>query len=97
MDGPLAFDKAVSQEAARTKGIVSPVAGVADILVVPDLEAGNMLVKQLQYLADARVAAIVLEAWVPIMLTSRANSAMTRMASCALALLLAQSQRKATV
>lgn len=94
VDGPLAFDNAVSQEAARTKGIVSPVAGLADILVAPDLEAGNMLVKQLQYLADARGAGIVLGARVPIMLTSRADSPMTRMTSCALALLLAQSQQK---
>jgi phosphotransacetylase/acyl dehydratase len=94
VDGPLAFDNAVSPEAARTKGIVSPVAGLADILVVPDLEAGNMLVKQLEYLADARGAGIVLGARVPIILTSRADSPMTRMASCVLALLLAQSKQK---
>jgi phosphotransacetylase/acyl dehydratase len=86
VDGPLAFDNAVSPEAARTKDIVSPVAGQADILVVPDLEAGNMLAKQLEYLADAQAAGIVLGARVPIMLTSRADSPLTHMASCALAL-----------
>jgi phosphotransacetylase/acyl dehydratase len=89
VDGPLAFDNAVSPEAARTKGIVSPVAGQADILVVPDLEAGNLLAKQLEYLADALSAGIVLGARVPIVLTSRADSSLARMASCALALLLA--------
>ena len=73
LDGPLAFDNAVSTEAAKTKGIVSPVAGRADILVVPDLEAGNMLAKQLEYLADAQLAGIVLGARVPIVLTSRAD------------------------
>ena len=95
VDGPLAFDNAVSPEAARTKGIVSPVAGRADILVVPDLEAGNMLAKQLEYLADAQTAGIVLGARVPIVLTSRADSPLAHMASCALALLLAESRRKA--
>lgn len=95
VDGPLAFDTAVSQEAARTKGLVSQVAGQADILVVPDLEAGNMLAKQLEYLADAQAAGIVLGARVPIMLTSRADSPLAHMASCALALLLAQSKREA--
>jgi phosphate acetyltransferase len=95
VDGPLAFDNAVSSEAARVKGIVSPVAGQADILVVPDLESGNMLVKQLQYLADAQSTSIVLGARVPIVLTSRADNALARMASCALALLVAQSKRKA--
>ncbi len=94
VDGPLGFDNAVSQEAARTKGIVSPVAGVADILVVPDLEAGNMLAKQLEYLSGAQVAGIVLGARVPIILTSRADSPMAHQASCALALLLAQSKRR---
>ncbi len=97
VDGPLAFDNAVSQEAACTKGIVSPVAGLADILVVPDLEAGNMLAKQLEYLAEAQGAGIVLGARVPIILTSRADSPLAHMASCALALLLAQSQRKVTL
>jgi phosphate acetyltransferase len=95
VDGPLAFDNAVSPEAARTKGIVSPVAGRADILVVPDLEAGNMLAKQLEYLADAETAGIVLGARVPLVLTSRSDSPLAHMASCALALLLAESKRKA--
>ena len=94
VDGPLAFDNAVSPEAVRTKGIVSPVAGQADILVVPDLEAGNMLAKQLEYLADAETAGIVLGARVPIVLTSRSDSPLARKASCALALLLAHSKRK---
>ncbi len=88
LDGPLAFDNAVSLVAARAKGIKSAVAGRADILVVPDLEAGNMLAKQLEYLADAQAAAIVLGASVPIVLTSRADSVQTRLASCAVALLL---------
>jgi phosphotransacetylase len=74
VDGPLAFDNAVSPEAARAKGIISPVAGQADILVVPDLEAGNMLVKQLDYLADVQSAGIVLGARLPIILTSRPDS-----------------------
>ena len=94
VDGPLAFDNAVSIEAARTKGIVSPVAGQADILVVPDLESGNMLAKQLEYLADAEAAGIVLGARVPIVLTSRSDSPLAHQASCALALLLAHSKRK---
>ncbi|MEI9981748.1 MAG: bifunctional enoyl-CoA hydratase/phosphate acetyltransferase [Aliidongia sp.] len=88
LDGPLAFDNAVSAEAARTKGIVSPVAGRADIFVVPDLEAGNMLAKQLEYLADAEMAGIVLGARVPIILTSRADGTLARLGSCAIALLL---------
>lgn len=92
VDGPMAFDLAVSDAAARTKGFVSPVAGQADILVVPDLEAGNMLAKQLEYLADAQVAGIVLGARVPIMLTSRADGALARLASCALAALLVRHQ-----
>ncbi len=95
VDGPLAFDNAVSPEAARTKGIISPVAGQADILVVPDLEAGNMLVKQLDYLADAQSAGIVLGARVPIVLTSRADSPLSHTVSCAIAVLLAQSKPKA--
>lgn len=90
LDGPMAFDLAVSANAAATKDFVSPVAGQADILVVPDLEAGNMLAKQLEYLADAQVAGIVLGARVPIMLTSRADSAPARLASCALAVLAAR-------
>ena len=94
VDGPLAFDNAVSVEAARTKGIVSPVAGQADILVVPDLESGNMLAKQLEYLADAEAAGIVLGARVPIVLTSRSDSPLAHQASCALASLLAHSKQK---
>lgn len=90
LDGPLAFDNAVSEEAAKTKGIVSQVAGRADIFVVPDLEAGNMLAKQLEYLAHARVAGIVLGARVPIILTSRADrrwrgSGLARSRCCSLA------------
>ncbi|MFC3674587.1 bifunctional enoyl-CoA hydratase/phosphate acetyltransferase [Ferrovibrio xuzhouensis] len=90
LDGPLAFDNAVSAEAAKTKGIVSAVAGRADIFVVPDLEAGNMLAKQLEYLAGAEVAGIVLGARVPIILTSRADKTLARLGSCAIALLLAR-------
>ena len=90
LDGPLAFDNAVSAEAAKTKGIVSKVAGYADILVVPDVEAGNMLAKQLEYLAKAEVAGIVLGARVPIILTSRADKTLARLSSCAIALLLAR-------
>ncbi|HEX2941657.1 MAG TPA: bifunctional enoyl-CoA hydratase/phosphate acetyltransferase [Rhodopila sp.] len=90
VDGPLAFDNAVSPEAAATKGIVSPVAGRADILVVPDLEAGNMLAKQLTFLAGADAAGVVLGARVPIILTSRADGERTRLASCAVAILMAR-------
>jgi len=93
LDGPLALDNAISPEAAHIKGIVSPVAGNADILVVPDLEAGNMLAKNLTFLANADAAGIVLGARVPIVLTSRADSVMTRMASCAVAALFADRQR----
>ena len=85
IDGPLAFDNAISKEAAQIKGIHSPVAGEADILLVPDLEAGNMLAKQLTYLGHADSAGIVLGARVPIILTSRADSAEARLASCAVA------------
>jgi phosphate acetyltransferase len=88
LDGPLAFDNAISSEAARTKGISGAVAGQVDILVVPDLEAGNMLVKQLTYLAGALAAGIVLGARLPIILTSRADGETARLASCALAQLL---------
>ena len=95
LDGPLAVDNAVSMAAARTKGIESDVAGRADILVVPDLESGNMLAKQLEYLGDAACAGIVLGARVPIVLTSRADSRETRLASCAVAVLLAQHYQKA--
>jgi phosphate acetyltransferase len=96
LDGPLAFDNAVSAEPAKTKGIVSPVAGYADILVVPDLEAGNMLAKQLEYLAEAQMAGIVLGARVPIILTSRADGTLARLGSCAIALLLARHKTGAT-
>jgi phosphate acetyltransferase len=89
VDGPLAFDNAISPDAARTKGIVSPVAGQADILLVPDLEAGNMLAKQLIYFAGAHAAGLVLGARVPIILTSRSDSLETRIASAALAKLVA--------
>jgi phosphate acetyltransferase/phosphate butyryltransferase len=90
LDGPLAFDNAVSAAAARTKGIASPVAGSADILVVPDLEAGNMLAKQLEYLGGAASAGIVLGARVPIILTSRADPREARVGSCAVALVVAR-------
>ena len=90
LDGPLAFDNAISEEAAKIKGIESPVAGQADVLVVPDLESGNMLAKQLEYLGQAQAAGIVLGARVPIVLTSRADSPATRMASCAVALVFAR-------
>jgi phosphate acetyltransferase len=93
VDGPLAFDNAISPEAARIKGIKSPVAGRAQILVVPDLEAGNMLAKNLTFLSGADAAGIVLGARVPIILTSRADNVRTRMASCAVAMLLAHSRR----
>jgi len=93
LDGPLAFDNAVSLEAARTKGIVSPVAGQADILVVPDLESGNMLAKQLTFFGGADGAGIVLGARLPIILTSRADPPRTRIASCAIALLMVEARR----
>ena len=93
LDGPLALDNAISPEAAAVKKIVSPVAGKANVLVVPDLEAGNMLAKSLSFLADADAAGIVLGARVPIILTSRADSLLTRLASCAVALLLVASRR----
>ena len=93
VDGPLAFDNAVSAAAARVKGIESPVAGQADVLVVPDLESGNMLAKQLEYMGDAATAGIVLGARVPIVLTSRADARDTRLASCAIAVLLAHRWR----
>lgn len=93
LDGPLAFDNSISPEAARIKGIASAVAGKAQILVVPDLEAGNMLAKNLTFLSNADAAGIVLGARVPIILTSRADNLRTRMASCAVAMLLAHSLR----
>jgi phosphate acetyltransferase len=95
VDGPLAFDNAISVEAAHEKGIHSAVAGMADILVVPDLESGNMLAKQLIFLAGADAAAIVMGARVPIVLTSRADTERTRLASCAVAVLLAHARHNA--
>jgi phosphate acetyltransferase len=92
LDGPLALDNAISPEAAGIKHIVSPVAGKANILVVPDLESGNMLAKSLSFLAGADAAGIVLGARVPIILTSRADALLTRIASCAVAVLVAASK-----
>ncbi len=94
LDGPLAFDNAIDEQAAKTKGIKSPVAGKADILVVPDLEAGNMLAKQLTFMAGAEAAGIVLGARAPIVLTSRADGPQARLASCAVAVLFAEALRK---
>ena len=93
LDGPLALDNAISMEAAQIKKIDSPVAGRANVLVVPDLEAGNMLAKSLTFLAGADAAGIVLGARVPIILTSRADSQITRLASCAVAVLVAKARR----
>lgn len=95
LDGPLALDNAISVAAAKEKGIVSPVAGFAEILIVPNLEAGNMLAKQLTFLGGADAAGVVLGARVPIILTSRADSLRTRLASCAVAVLLARAATKA--
>jgi len=94
LDGPLALDNAISLEAAQIKNIVSPVAGRANVLIVPDLEAGNMLAKSLSFLAKADSAGIVLGARVPIILTSRADSVMARLASCAVAVFVAQARRE---
>ena len=94
LDGPLAFDNAISPEAAAIKGIAGPVAGHGQILVVPDLEAGNMLAKNLTFLARADAAGVVLGARVPIVLTSRADSVRTRLASCAVAAIYANALRK---
>jgi phosphate acetyltransferase len=94
LDGPLALDNAISPEAAAIKKIVSPVAGRANVLVVPDLEAGNMLAKSLSFLAQADAAGIVLGARVPIILTSRADSLLSRLASCAVAAMVAAARRK---
>jgi phosphotransacetylase len=94
LDGPLALDNAINGEAARTKGIRSPVAGDPDILLAPDLEAGNILAKQLSFLANADSAGLVVGARVPIILTSRADSIRTRIASCAVAAILAQARRR---
>jgi phosphate acetyltransferase len=93
LDGPLAFDNAISTEAARTKGIKSAVAGDPDILLAPDLEAGNILAKQLSFLANADSAGMVLGARVPVILTSRADSVRSRIASCAVAKLVAHARR----
>jgi phosphate acetyltransferase len=93
LDGPLALDNAISMDAAAIKHIVSPVAGRANVLIVPDLEAGNMLAKSLSFLAGADAAGIVLGARVPIILTSRADSLLTRLASCAVAVLMAAARR----
>jgi phosphate acetyltransferase len=94
LDGPLALDNAISPEAAAIKNIASPVAGRANVLVVPDLEAGNMLAKSLSFLANADAAGIVLGARVPIILTSRADSLLTRLASCAVAVMVAAARRQ---
>ena len=95
LDGPLAFDNAISREAAKTKGIVSDVAGDPDILLAPDLEAGNMMAKMLSFLAGADSAGLVLGARVPVILTSRADSVRSRIASCAVAVLAAHARRQA--
>jgi phosphate acetyltransferase len=94
LDGPLAFDNAISREAARMKGIHSAVAGDPDILLVPDLEAGNMLAKQLTFLANADSAGLVLGARVPVILTSRADSVRSRIASCGVAMRVAHARRR---
>ena len=97
LDGPLAFDNAISRDAAKIKGITSEVAGDPDILLAPDLEAGNMVAKQLSFLANADSAGLVLGAKIPIILTSRADSLRSRIASCAVAVLAAHARRKAPV
>ncbi len=89
LDGPLAFDNAISEEAARVKGIKSEVAGLVDILIAPNLEAGNMIAKQLTFLANAEAACVVQGARVPIILTSQADSVRARLASCAVAAIFA--------
>ena len=94
LDGPLAFDNAISKQAAKTKGIHSDVAGDPDILLAPDLEAGNILAKQLTFLANADSAGLVLGARVPVILTSRADSVRSRIASCAVAMLAAHARRR---
>jgi len=94
LDGPLAFDNAISKDAAKTKGVKSDVAGDPDILLVPDLEAGNILAKQLTFLANADSAGLVLGARVPIILTSRADSVRARIASCGVAMLVAHARRQ---
>jgi phosphotransacetylase len=94
LDGPLAFDNAISRDAARIKGIASDVAGDPDILLAPDLESGNMMAKQLSFLANADSAGLVLGAKVPVILTSRADSLRSRIASCAVAVLAAHARRQ---
>jgi phosphotransacetylase len=94
LDGPLAFDNAISRDAAKMKGIVSDVAGDPDILLAPDLESGNMMAKQLSFLANADSAGLVLGAKVPVILTSRADSLRSRIASCAVAVLAAHARRQ---
>ena len=96
LDGPLGFDVAVSESAAKAKRIESPVAGYADILVVPDLEAGAILLKQLEYMSDAQVAGVVVGARVPIIVTSRTDNTLERLGSYALALLLARNTQVST-
>ncbi|PMY03650.1 phosphate acyltransferase, partial [Pseudomonas sp. GW460-13] len=96
VDGPLALDNAINLDAARIKKIDSPVAGRANVLLVPDLDAGNMLAKSLTFLAGADAAGIVLGARVPIILTSRADSVTTRLASCAVAVLVAKVRRESS-
>jgi len=95
LDGPLALDNAISLESVKIKKIESPVAGRANVLIVPDLEAGNMLAKSLSFMAGADAAGIVLGARVPIILTSRADSVTTRLASCGIAALVAHTRREA--
>jgi phosphate acetyltransferase len=97
LDGPLAFDNAISKEAAKTKGIKSEVAGDPDILLAPDLESGNMIAKQLSFLANADSAGLVLGAKVPIILTSRADSVRSRIASCAVAMRAAHARRQGSI
>ena len=97
LDGPLALDNAIDPEAARIKGIVSPVAGLANVLIVPDLDAGNMLAKSLSFLAGAYAAGIVLGAKVPVILTSRADSEAARLASCAVASMLVKAAREGSI
>ena len=94
VDGPLALDNAIDMAAAKIKHLDSPVAGRANVLLVPDLEAGNMLAKSLSFLAGADAAGIVLGARVPIILTSRADSVLTRLASCAVAVMVAKARRE---
>ena len=97
VDGPLAFDNAISAQAAQDKGIVSPVAGQPDILIAPNLDAGNMIAKQLQYLANSQAAGIVMGLRVPLILTSRADGPLARVASCALALLVVNTKQAAAI